>query len=67
MSRAAGLSQSVRQIRRAIEDLCGAKSSLEDPADVAIWHEFVPLAVLGDLEHRLASQLAAVENGKGQN
>jgi hypothetical protein len=64
--RAAGLSQAVQQIRRAIEDLCEAKWALEDPADVAIWHEFVPLAVLGDLEHRLAAQLAAIENREGQ-
>jgi hypothetical protein len=67
MSRAAGLSQAVRQVREAVEELCEAKWALEDPADVAIWHEFVPLAVLGDLHDRLAAQLAAIENGKGQD
>jgi hypothetical protein len=67
MSRVEGLSQSLRQIRQAIQGLCEARWALEDSADVAIWYEFVPLAVLGDLEHRLAAQLAAIENREGQS
>ena len=66
MSRAAGLRQALRQIRRALEDLSEAKGALEDPADLVIWHELVPLAVLDDLEHRLGVQLAVVEDGKGK-
>lgn len=67
MSRAAGLRQALRQIRQALEDLSEAKGALQDPADLAIWHELVPLAVLDDLEHRLGIQLAVVDDGKGTN